>query len=68
MPNDLDKVPGIVLSRGRNWKEQRKFAVSTLRKLIKGSTHIENQTVKVISWFCSNIVNPKHEALDVKSK
>ncbi len=67
-PNDLDIVPGLVYSRGRNWKEQRKFANHTLKKMMKGSQGIEKQTLEEISGLCSYINNADHNTLDVKEK
>ncbi|NWU81924.1 CP2DH protein, partial [Onychorhynchus coronatus] len=60
-------IPGIVLARyGHVWKEQRKFALSTLRNFGMGKKSLEERVIEEAGFLCSAFKSKEGCSFDVR--
>uniref|UniRef100_A0A8D0H9N7 Cytochrome P450 family 2 subfamily AB member 14 n=1 Tax=Sphenodon punctatus TaxID=8508 RepID=A0A8D0H9N7_SPHPU len=55
---------GIILSNGRTWKQQRRFGLSTLRKLGVGKKSMEHQIEEEVRLLVETFAKEKGQPLD----
>ncbi|XP_077204258.1 cytochrome P450 2J2-like [Paroedura picta] len=60
----IGKRKGIILSNGHNWKQQRKFGMSTMRKLGLGKKGMEPQIEEEAHQLVQTFADMKGQSLD----
>ncbi|XP_050392965.2 cytochrome P450 2B4 [Patella vulgata] len=65
MNDMINQKKGIVLSSGQLWKDQRKFALETLREFGFGKTILEDKINEEIGYFVEMIGNQKGREFDM---
>ncbi|NWV44125.1 CP2DH protein, partial [Grantiella picta] len=59
-------IPGISIARyGHVWKEQRRFALSTLRNFGMGKKSLEERVVEEAGFLCSAVSSEEGKAFDI---
>ncbi len=59
-------VPGVVMSNGKAWAEQRRFTLHTLRDLGFGKHGMEQQILEEVNELCKQIRNFQGKPVDIK--
>ncbi|NXS18454.1 CP2DR protein, partial [Mystacornis crossleyi] len=59
-------IPGVVLARyGHVWKEQRRFALSTLRNFGMGKKSLEERVIEEAGFLCSAVKSEEGKSFDI---
>nr|XP_056705965.1 cytochrome P450 2C3-like [Euleptes europaea] len=62
--NAVAKEKGIVFSNGHTWKQQRKFGMSTMRKLGMGKKSVQNQIEEEAHYLVEAFAHAKGQPID----
>ena len=61
-------IPGVLISEGRTWVEQRKFALRTLRDFGFGKSSMEEMIREEVQLFTEEIRRSEREPFDFINK
>ncbi len=67
-PNNPDRCPGIVASRGLVWKQQRRFSLQTLRDLGFGKDGIEENILQEVKELCRFLESSNGQSINIKNQ
>ncbi len=67
-PPNMEKFPGVILSRGYTWQEQRRFSLHALRDLGFGKNSTEEMALEEVADLSAFLESTKGEPINIRNK
>ncbi len=67
-PNQDGSTPGIIFANGKNWQEQRRFTLHTLKNLGFGKKSMEDVVVEEVTILCEHLETLKGKPVNMRNE